>query len=66
MSEEDFQKHLDEMHKHEDVFWWTGEEEDRLDLRMRNVINQVEKVTKITVEKSSVMSVRLPNPLKKR
>ena len=66
MSEEAFQKHLDEMYKHEAVFWWTGDEEDRIDSRMRNVINQVEKVTKITVEKSSVMSVRLPNPLKKR
>lgn len=53
MSDEEFQKHLDAMHKHEAVFWYMGEDEDTISLRMRNVVKQVENITRDAVKANS-------------
>ena len=66
MSEDEFQKHLDAMHKHEAVFWYMGEDEDTISPRMRNVIQQVENITRDAVKANSGVSGWLPNLLVRR
>jgi hypothetical protein len=46
MEGEEFKKHLEEMHEHERVFWFQGEERDKIGPRVENVIKQVEDITK--------------------
>jgi hypothetical protein len=65
MSDEEFQKHLDAMHKHEAVFWYTGEDEDTISLRMRNVVQQVENITRDAVKANSGVTGWLPSLLVK-
>jgi hypothetical protein len=46
MEAEEFKKHLEEMHEHERVFWFQGEERDQIGPRVENVIKQIEDITK--------------------
>jgi len=66
MSDDEFQKHLDAMHKHEAVFWHMGEDEDTISPRMRNVVQQVENITKFAVKAHSDVCSWLPNLLVNR
>jgi hypothetical protein len=50
MSEDEFQRHLEEMNKHEAVFWYMGENKDAISPRMRNVVQQVENITSAAVK----------------
>ncbi len=56
MSKSEFQKHLDEMHKHEAVLWLTDEDEDKISPRIRNVVQQVENITRDAVKANSGLS----------
>ena len=38
----EFQKHLDEMHKHEGIFWETGDENDEIKLRLNAIQAKLE------------------------
>jgi len=63
MSEDEFQKHLDAMHKHEAVFWYMGEDEDTISPRMRNVVQQVENITRNAVKANPGVTGWLPSLL---
>jgi hypothetical protein len=41
-NDEEFKKHLDEMHKHEAVFWETSPDKDRITPRLQAVISEIE------------------------
>lgn len=66
MSDDEFQKHLDVMHKHEATFWYIGEDEDTIGLRMRNVVQQVENITRAAVKANLGVTGWLPSLLIKR
>ncbi|WP_217901551.1 hypothetical protein [Pseudanabaena sp. SR411] len=57
MSEDEFQKHLHEMHKHEAIFWCMGEDEDTISPRVRSLIQNVENITRDTVRSNSGISI---------
>jgi hypothetical protein len=59
MSENEFQKHLHEMHKHEAIFWSMGEDEDTISPRVRSLIQNVENITSDTVKSNSGISIWL-------
>ena len=46
MSEAEFERHLKEMHRLEAIFWFMGEENDDVGKRMRQVVEQVEEITR--------------------
>lgn len=46
MNEEEFQKHLEEMHKHEAVFWFMGDEKDEITPRVRNAVEKIESIAR--------------------
>lgn len=46
MEADEFQKHLDEMHRHEGVFWDTFNEEDEIRTQLKTIQEKLEKVTK--------------------
>lgn len=50
MEQEEFQRHLDEMHRHEAVFWYQGEQRDNIGPRVSSAIEGIEKV----VQKANV------------
>ena len=54
MEEEEFKKHLEEMHKYEATFWFQGEKRDEIGPRVEKVIKQVEDITKSTLEEKDV------------
>ena len=54
MKGEEFKKHLDEMHEQESVFWFQGEERDKIGPRVENVIKQIENITKTTLDERDV------------
>jgi len=45
MSEEEFQKHLEQMNKHEAVFWYMGEE-DEITPRVQSAVGKVESIAR--------------------
>ena len=51
-SDEEFKKHLEEMHKHESVFWETGSEEDPILPRINAVIADIEAQSLTIIGKS--------------
>jgi hypothetical protein len=66
MSDDEFQKHLDAMHKHEAIFWYMGEDEDTISPRMCKVVQQVENITRAAVKANSGVTSWLPSLLIKR
>jgi len=45
MKPEEFQKHLDDMHRHEAVFWYMGDDQDAISPRVHNAIKKMEAIT---------------------
>jgi len=45
MKEEEFRKHLEQMHKQEAVFWYMGEENDEISPRARKAVEEIEVIT---------------------
>ena len=45
MEADEFQKHLDEMHRHEGIFWDMGTEEDEIRKQLRDIQTSLEVVT---------------------
>lgn len=43
MQQDEFQKHLDEMHHHEAVYWYQGDERDEIGPRVSNAIQRIEE-----------------------
>ena len=54
MSGDEFQKHLDEMHKYEAIFWFMGEERDEIGPKIEKIINQIEGITKEILAENNV------------
>ena len=46
MSEEELQKHLKEMHKHEAIFWFHGETKDEITPRVQRAVEKIESIAK--------------------
>jgi hypothetical protein len=61
MSEEEFQRHLEQMNKHEAIFWFMGEEKDEITPRVQRA---VEKIENIAIE-ASIMRASWFNKEKK-
>lgn len=54
MGEEALKKHLEEMSKHEAIFWFQGEKRDEIGPKVEKVIRQIENITKSTLEEKDV------------
>ncbi len=50
MEPDEFQKHLDEMHKHEGIFWDNYNQDDEIRNQLATTQNELEKVTKSCFE----------------
>ena len=50
MSKEEFAKHLEEMHKHEGIFWDTMSEEDEVRKKLQKIQTKLEATTKPVFE----------------
>ena len=46
MSEEEFQKHLEQMHKYEATFWFMGEEDDEITPRVQRAVEKMEAIAR--------------------
>jgi hypothetical protein len=46
MSEEEFQKYLEQMNKHEAVFWFMGEEKDEIAPRVQRAVEKIESIAR--------------------
>ena len=46
MKEDEFQEHLKQMHKHEAIFWFMGENDDEITPRVRHAVEKIEAITK--------------------
>ena len=44
MSENEFQKHLEQMNKHEAIFWFMGEEKDEITPRVQRAVEKIESI----------------------
>jgi hypothetical protein len=53
MTGEEFKKHLDEMHKHERVFWDHLDDGDEIRKELANILTMIEKITKPCFEEQS-------------
>lgn len=62
MGEDEFQKHLEQMNKHEAIFWFMGEEKDEIAPRVQRA---VEKIESIAIE-ASMMKASWFSKVKKR
>jgi len=51
-NDEEFKKHLDELHKHEAVFWETSPDKDRITPRLEAVISEIEAQSAEIIGKS--------------
>jgi hypothetical protein len=45
MAPAEFEKHLEEMHGYEAVFWYMGEDKDKISPRVRKVVENIESIT---------------------
>lgn len=54
MEGEEFKKQLDGMHEQESVFWFQGEEHDKIAPRVENVIKKIENITKATLAEKDI------------
>lgn len=46
MNKDEFQEHLKQMHKHEAIFWFMGEEDDEITPRVRSAVEKIEAITR--------------------
>jgi hypothetical protein len=46
MKEDEFQEHLRQMHKHEAIFWFMGENDDEITPRVRRAVERMEAITR--------------------
>lgn len=44
MSDQEFQRHLEQMHKHEEIFWYMGEDRDEIAPRVKSAIAKIEQI----------------------
>ena len=59
MSEEEFQKHLEQMYKQEAIFWFMGEEKDEITPRVQSAVERIEEITREAfMTKESWFSIR--------
>jgi len=57
MAPEEFKKHLEEMHGYETVFWYMGEDKDKISPRVRKVVENIESITQAAfVTQDSILS----------
>jgi len=57
MVPEEFKKHLEEMHGYEAVFWYMGEDKDKISPRVRKVVENIESITQEAfVTQDSILS----------
>jgi hypothetical protein len=54
MEGKEFEKHLNEMHEQESVFWYQGEDRDKIGPMVENVIKQIEDITKSTLAEKEI------------
>jgi hypothetical protein len=52
MTEQEFEKHLDDMNKHEGVFWDMLNDEDEIRSKLETIQNELEKITKPCFEET--------------
>jgi hypothetical protein len=53
MSEEQFQKHLEEMNKYEAIFWEGAQKDDPINKQLNEVIGEIEKICRPIIEEQS-------------
>ena len=53
MDDAQFEKHLEQMQKHEAVFWFMGEEQDQISPRVRSAVEKMEEITRKAVSSQS-------------
>lgn len=46
MKPDEFQEHLKQMHKHEAIFWFMGEEDDEITPRIQHAVEKIEAITR--------------------
>jgi len=45
MEAEEFQRHLDEMHRHEGIFWEVGGDDDEINAKLQTILTRLEGIT---------------------
>lgn len=45
MEKDEFQKHLDEMHRHEGIFWDIGSDTDEIRVQLKAIQERLEQAT---------------------
>jgi len=45
MEADEFKRHLDEMHRHESIFWEMGGEDDETSKKLQHILERLEKIT---------------------
>lgn len=55
MAEEEFAKHLEEMHKHEGVFWDHGKPDDEIGTNLNAILAEIERVTAPAFQNESTL-----------
>ncbi len=67
MSEEEFKKHLEQMHKYEAIFWFKGEENDEVTPRVQKTVEKIEAIArKETMMKASWFNKRVKDNRKSK
>lgn len=57
MAPEEFKKHLEEMQRYEEVFWYLGEDKDQISPRVRKTVEKIEGIIKgAFVTQESILS----------
>lgn len=55
MDDEEFRKHLAEMHKHEEVFWDHGKPDDEIGTNLNAILVDIERITAPAFENESTL-----------
>jgi hypothetical protein len=58
-TEEDFQKHLSEMHKHEALFWETGTDRDPINTQVELAIGEMEALCRAIIDPKPRLGERI-------
>lgn len=64
MESDDFQRHLEEMHRHQGVLWDTGSETDEIRAQLERIQEKLERVTAPCFEEPMKLYSMLTKPLK--
>jgi hypothetical protein len=65
MTEDEFKRHLTEMHKYEAIFWDTMNEDDEIRKRLQKVQRNIEEITKPCFEEPSTLYSMLTTKISK-